>query len=95
MFQVLNKKEQSGKFNFTKQFPHYKEVLYRPDLKGRQLGKKVVFDMDMSAGDFLALFYLLKIPVEVVDLKVNPSLCPSLFLFLSPLVVSTKHIICM
>ncbi|KAG6428084.1 hypothetical protein SASPL_112333 [Salvia splendens] len=66
---VLNKKEQSGKFNFTKQFPHYKEVLYRPDLKGRQLGKKVVFDMDMSAGDFLALFYLLKLPVEVVDLK--------------------------
>ncbi|KAL1548539.1 Nucleoside hydrolase 3 [Salvia divinorum] len=66
---VLNTKEQSGKFNFTKQFPHYKEVLYRPDFKGRQLGKKVVFDMDMSAGDFLALFYLLKLPVEVVDLK--------------------------
>lgn len=72
MFQVLNKKEQSGRFNFTKQFPHYKEVLYRPDFKGRLLGKKVVFDMDMSAGDFLALFYLLKLPVEVVDLKVNP-----------------------
>jgi hypothetical protein len=26
--------------------------------------------MDMSAGDFLALFYLLKVPVQVIDLKV-------------------------
>lgn len=30
--------------------------------------------MDMSAGDFLALFYLLKIPVEVINLKVEWSL---------------------
>ncbi|KAH6808800.1 inosine-uridine preferring nucleoside hydrolase family protein [Perilla frutescens var. frutescens] len=66
---VLNSKEQSGKFNFTMQFPYYKEVLHKPDLKGRKLGKNVVFDMDMSAGDFLALFYLLKLPVEVINLK--------------------------
>ncbi|KAH6816540.1 inosine-uridine preferring nucleoside hydrolase family protein [Perilla frutescens var. frutescens] len=66
---VLNSKEQSGKFNFTTQFPYYKEVLHKPDLKGRKLGKNVVFDMDMSAGDFLALFYLLKLPVEVINLK--------------------------
>lgn len=66
---VLNSKEQSGKFNFTMQFPYYKEVLYKPDFKGRKLGKNVVFDMDMSAGDFLALFYLLKLPVEVINLK--------------------------
>lgn len=66
---VLNRKEQSGKFNFTIQFPYYKEVLYKPDFKGRQVGKNVVFDMDMSAGDFLALFYLLKLPVEVINLK--------------------------
>lgn len=26
--------------------------------------------MDMSAGDFLSLFYLLKVPVEKIDLKV-------------------------
>lgn len=68
--QVLNRKEQSGKFNFTKEFPYYKEVLHKPDFKGRKLGKNVVFDMDMSAGDFLALFYLLKLPVEVLNLKV-------------------------
>lgn len=30
-----------------------------------------MFDMDMSAGDFLALFYLLKVPVEVINLKVK------------------------
>ncbi|PIN03738.1 putative inosine-uridine preferring nucleoside hydrolase [Handroanthus impetiginosus] len=66
---VLNRQEQTGKFNFTTQFPHYRDVLYKPDFKGRQLGKNVIFDMDMSAGDFLALFYLLKLPVEVVNLK--------------------------
>ncbi|GFY85201.1 inosine-uridine preferring nucleoside hydrolase family protein [Actinidia rufa] len=39
------------------------------DFGGTKLGKNVVFDMDMSAGDFLALFYLLKLPVEVINLK--------------------------
>ncbi|KAL3812756.1 hypothetical protein ACJIZ3_014024 [Penstemon smallii] len=66
---VLNRPQQSGKFNFTTQFPHYTEVYYKPDLRGRKLGKNVVFDMDMSAGDFLALFYLLKLPVEIINLK--------------------------
>ncbi|POO02364.1 Inosine/uridine-preferring nucleoside hydrolase [Trema orientale] len=66
---VLNDPQNSGRFNFTTQFPYYKEVLYKPDFKHRRLGKPVVFDMDMSAGDFLALFYLLKVPVEVINLK--------------------------
>ncbi|GAV63368.1 IU_nuc_hydro domain-containing protein [Cephalotus follicularis] len=66
---VLNRPEHSGRFNFTKQFPYYKEVLYKPDFGTKKLGKPVVFDMDMSAGDFLALFYLLKVPVEVINLK--------------------------
>lgn len=66
---ILNRPHQSGKFNFTTQFPHYKEVLYKPYFGGRRLGRPVIFDMDMSAGDFLALFYLLKVPVEVINLK--------------------------
>jgi len=69
--QILNRPHQSGKFNFTTQFPHYKEVLYRPQFGGRRLGRPVIFDMDMSVGDFLALFYLLKVPIEVINLKVN------------------------
>lgn len=32
-----------------------------------------MFDMDMSTGDFLALFYLLKVPVETINLKVMKS----------------------
>ncbi|CAK7332913.1 unnamed protein product [Dovyalis caffra] len=66
---VLNHPRQTGKFNFTTQFPHYKQVLYKPDFGTRRLGKPLVFDMDMSAGDFLALFYLLKVPVEIINLK--------------------------
>ncbi|PSS33926.1 Pyrimidine-specific ribonucleoside hydrolase [Actinidia chinensis var. chinensis] len=66
---VLNHPQHTGKFNFTTQFPYYREVLYKPDFGGKKLGKNVVFDMDMSAGDFLALFYLLKLPVEVINLK--------------------------
>lgn len=38
-----------------------------------------MIDMDMSAGDFLALFYLLKVPVEVIDIKVEFLFCLSLF----------------
>ncbi|KAF9678090.1 hypothetical protein SADUNF_Sadunf08G0175700 [Salix dunnii] len=67
--QVLNDPRQSGRFNFTTQFPHYKEVLYEPDFGTKRLGKPVVFDMDMSVGDFLALFYLLKVPVEEINVK--------------------------
>ncbi|KAI3828531.1 hypothetical protein L1987_02632 [Smallanthus sonchifolius] len=66
---VLNLPQNKGRFNFTSQFPYYKEVLYKPDFEGKKLGKMVVFDMDMSAGDFLALFYLLKVPVETINLK--------------------------
>ncbi|XP_009607062.1 nucleoside hydrolase 3-like isoform X1 [Nicotiana tomentosiformis] len=66
---VLNQRENTGRFNFSTQFPYYKEVLYKPDFRGKHLGKNVVFDMDMSAGDFLALFYLLKLPVEEINLK--------------------------
>ena len=68
--QVLKQPQHAGRFNFTTQFPYYKEVTYKPDFQNKILGKPVVFDMDMSAGDFLALFYLLKVPVEVIDLKV-------------------------
>ncbi|XP_076959229.1 nucleoside hydrolase 3-like [Bidens hawaiensis] len=66
---VLNRPLHKGRFNFTTEFPHYKEVIHKPDFKGKTLGKIVVFDMDMSAGDFLALFYLLKVPVEEIYLK--------------------------
>lgn len=69
--QVLNDPQNSGRFNFSTQYPYYKEVLYIPDFRGKKLGKNIVFDMDMSAGDFLALFYLLKVPVEVINLKVR------------------------
>ena len=69
--QTLNRPQHSGRFNFTTQFPHYKEVFHKPDFGSKQFGKPVVFDMDMSAGDFLALFYLLKVPVEVINLKVE------------------------
>jgi hypothetical protein len=66
----LNRPEETGRFNFSSQFPYYKEELFRPDLSKTRPGKPVVFDMDMSAGDFLSLFYLLKVPVDKIDLKV-------------------------
>ncbi|KAH9621220.1 hypothetical protein KSS87_004134 [Heliosperma pusillum] len=66
---VLDRPQQSGKFNFSTQFPNFKEVLYRPDFGSKMLGKPTIFDMDMSPGDFLALLYLLKLPVEVVNLR--------------------------
>ncbi|KAG5023924.1 hypothetical protein JHK82_019817 [Glycine max] len=66
---VLKHPQNAGRFNFITQFPYYKEVTYKPDFQNKTLGKPVVFDMDMSAGDFLALFYLLKVPVQVIDLK--------------------------
>ncbi|KAK1277160.1 hypothetical protein QJS04_geneDACA003426 [Acorus gramineus] len=66
---VLNLPYQTGRFNITTQFSYYKEVLYKPNVASREVGKPVIFDMDMSAGDFLALIYLLKVPVEVINLK--------------------------
>ncbi|XP_055818188.1 nucleoside hydrolase 3-like [Solanum dulcamara] len=66
---VLNQRENSGLFNFSMQFPHYRAELHKPDFRGKHLGKNVVFDMDMSVGDFIALVYLLKLPVEEINLK--------------------------
>ncbi|KAM0947730.1 putative inosine/uridine-preferring nucleoside hydrolase domain, ribonucleoside hydrolase [Dioscorea sansibarensis] len=65
----LNLPRQSGRFNFTTEFPYYREVFYKPTFSDRKLGKPVIFDMDMSAGDFLTLIYLLKVPVELINLK--------------------------
>ncbi|CAL9120567.1 unnamed protein product, partial [Musa acuminata var. zebrina] len=67
---VLNVHHPSGRFNFTTEFPFYREILYKPNRTIRTRGRPVVLDMDMSAGDFIALIYLLKAPVEIVDLKV-------------------------
>ncbi|KAK4283568.1 hypothetical protein QN277_000505 [Acacia crassicarpa] len=66
--EVLNRPQHAGRFNFTTQFPYYKEVTYKPDFGKKKLGKHVVFDMDMSVGDFLTLVYLLKVPVQVMNL---------------------------
>jgi len=66
--QVLNRPEETGRFNFSTQFLYYREELFIAELNNSR--KPVVFDMDMSAGDFLSLFYLLKVPVEIIDLKV-------------------------
>lgn len=70
-FKVLNYPQQTGKFNLTTQFPYFREVIYKPSFGTKKLGRPVIFDIDMSAGDFLALFYLLKVPVEVINLKVE------------------------
>ena len=52
------------------QFPFYREILYKPDFKNKKNWAPVIFDMDMSPGDFISLIYLLKAPIEVIDLKV-------------------------
>ncbi|MBA0629072.1 hypothetical protein Godav_023685 [Gossypium davidsonii] len=44
-------------------------VLYKPFFEKKKLEKPVVFDVDTSVGDFLSLFYLLKVPVEVLNLE--------------------------
>ncbi|PKA60895.1 Uridine nucleosidase 1 [Apostasia shenzhenica] len=67
--EVLNLPQHQGRFNFATQFPYYKEIFYIPNFKYKKIGPPLVFDMDMSAGDFLALIFLLKVPVEVIDLK--------------------------
>lgn len=63
--------------------------MYKPDFRNIKLGKPVVIDMDMSAGDFLALFYLLKVPVEVIDIKVEFVFCLCLFTFSDTTVLFT------
>ncbi|CAM8979495.1 unnamed protein product [Rhodiola kirilowii] len=67
--EVLNRPQHTGRFNLTTQFPYYNASLYIPDYVTKRHGKPVVFDMDMSAGDFVALFYLLKAPVDEINLK--------------------------
>lgn len=67
--EVLNLPKQAGRFNISTQFPYYREVLYKPDLINVSRGKPVIFDMDMSPGDFASLIYLLKAPREVIDVK--------------------------
>nr|CAB3461498.1 unnamed protein product [Digitaria exilis] len=67
--EVLNRPAHSGLFNLTNQFPHYKEVMYKPDFRNRIRGMPVIFDMDMSPGDFIALLCLLKANIEAIDLK--------------------------
>ncbi|KAK9111951.1 hypothetical protein Scep_019470 [Stephania cephalantha] len=57
---VLNLSQQRGRFNFTTQFPHYKDVIYKPDFGRKKLRKPVVFDMDMSSGDFSCIDLSLK-----------------------------------
>jgi hypothetical protein len=69
--QALNRQENSGHFNIKTQFPFYQEVLYTPEFRNKKMGRPVIFDMDMSPGDFVSLIYLLKAPTEVVDLKVQ------------------------
>ncbi|KAH9688899.1 iu nuc hydro domain-containing protein [Citrus sinensis] len=66
---ALNFPQQAGRFNISTQFPYYEEILRKPDFGKKLMGKPVVFDIDMSAGDFLALIYLLKLPVELINLK--------------------------
>ncbi|KAL6910010.1 hypothetical protein ACP4OV_001268 [Aristida adscensionis] len=67
--ETLNLWDNSGRFNINSQFPFFREVLYKPDFRKKQFGRSVIFDMDMSAGDFVSLIYLLKAPTQVVDLK--------------------------
>ncbi|CAL5094879.1 unnamed protein product [Urochloa decumbens] len=67
--EVLNLPENTGRFNISTQFPYYREVLYKPDFRNVSRGKPVIFDMDMSPGDFVSLIYLLKGPRDVIDLK--------------------------
>ncbi|PNT71279.1 hypothetical protein BRADI_2g25630v3 [Brachypodium distachyon] len=66
---VLNLPKQNGRFNISTQFPYYREVLYKPDFMNVSRAKPVIFDMDMSPGDFVSLIYLLKAPRELIDLK--------------------------
>ncbi|CAN6351053.1 unnamed protein product [Urochloa humidicola] len=68
--EALNLRENSGHFNIKAQFPFNREVLYKPDfIKNEKVGRPVIIDMDMSPGDFVSLIYLLKAPIEVIDLK--------------------------
>ncbi|XP_078148714.1 nucleoside hydrolase 3-like isoform X1 [Carex rostrata] len=67
--EVLNLPQHAGRFNISTQFPYYRETLYLPNFSNKTRGKPVVFDMDMSAGVLISLIYLLKAPIEDIDLK--------------------------
>ncbi|KAF8765666.1 hypothetical protein HU200_008163 [Digitaria exilis] len=41
----------------------------KPNFRNVSRGKPVIFDMDMSPGDFISLIYLLKVPRQEIDLK--------------------------
>ncbi|KAM3410421.1 hypothetical protein ACQJBY_002559 [Aegilops geniculata] len=67
--EVLTLRDNTGRFDITAQFPFYREVLYKPNFVNKSRGKATILDMDMSAGDFVSLIYLLKAPVDEIDLK--------------------------
>lgn len=72
--QVLNNPHQSGRSNRMTQFCYNNDVnvdYHKQDFEHHKVGRPIIFDMDMSVGDFLTLFYLLKVPVEMLNLKVN------------------------
>ncbi|XP_068341526.1 nucleoside hydrolase 3-like [Pyrus communis] len=66
---VINRPKKTGRPKIRTQLPLHESVLRKPDFGRKLMGKNLVFDMDMSAGDFLALLYLLKLPVERINLK--------------------------
>ncbi|KAJ4809011.1 Pyrimidine-specific ribonucleoside hydrolase RihA [Rhynchospora pubera] len=55
--EVMNLPKQAGRFNISTQFPYYRETFYIPDFTNVTRGKPVIFDMDMSAGDFFFFFF--------------------------------------
>ncbi|XP_078179183.1 nucleoside hydrolase 3-like isoform X2 [Carex rostrata] len=67
--EVLNLPQQTGRFNLTTEFPYYRVTFYKSNFADKPKGKPVIFDMDMSAGDFLSLIYLLKAPTDLINLK--------------------------
>ncbi|XP_048424411.1 uncharacterized protein LOC103962891 isoform X7 [Pyrus x bretschneideri] len=66
---VINRPKKTGRPNIRTQLPLHESVHRKPDFGKKLMGKALIFDMDMSAGDFLVLLYLLKLPVERVNLK--------------------------
>ncbi|XP_068341174.1 nucleoside hydrolase 3-like isoform X3 [Pyrus communis] len=66
---VINRPKKTERPNIRTQLPLHESVLHKPDFGKKLMGKALVFDMDMSAGDFLVLLYLLKLPVERINLK--------------------------
>ncbi|OEL13666.1 hypothetical protein BAE44_0025316, partial [Dichanthelium oligosanthes] len=67
--EALNVQENSACFDIKAQFPFYREILYKPDFTHKNMSRPVIVDMDMSPGDFISLIYLLKAPIEAIDVK--------------------------